>query len=166
MSGGEVGEQPDATTVRTRIDDSLDRGNRGETDDESDDDTNNNGVDIDDTNYRLELEVATSQDMEDVGAVLSVGTVGGDTLLLGGDLGAGKTCLSRGFVRARTGCGDIRVTSPTYLLSNTYPADGEDVMYVPFLFCTVYNRTLCLLSCIDIDIDIDLVWNLWNNVPT
>jgi len=44
--------------------------------------------------------------------------------LLGGDLGAGKTCFARGFVRARSGYFDMRVTSPTYLLSNTYPADN------------------------------------------
>lgn len=50
----------------------------------------------------------------------------GDVLLLGGDLGAGKTTFSRGFVRARTGAGDdLRVTSPTYLLSNSYPTVDE-----------------------------------------
>jgi len=68
--------------------------------------------------------VPDPEDMEDVGAVLSVGTGEGDVVLLGGDLGAGKTCLSRGFVRARTGDEEMRVTSPTYLLSNAYPADG------------------------------------------
>jgi len=75
---------------------------------------------------KLELEIATIEDMEDVGAVLSVGTKGGDVLVLDGDLGAGKTCFSRGFVRARTGFTDMRVTSPTYLLSNTYPANDDD----------------------------------------
>ena len=72
----------------------------------------------------LRLRVPDPEDMEDVGAVLSVGTGEGDVVLLGGDLGAGKTCLSRGFVRARTGDEEMRVTSPTYLLSNAYPADG------------------------------------------
>ena len=70
----------------------------------------------------LELAVPTPQDMEDVGAILSMGTGPGDVILLGGDLGAGKTCFSRGFVRAKTGDLDMRVTSPTYLLSNTYDA--------------------------------------------
>lgn len=74
-------------------------------------------------NASLDLEIATIEDMEDVGAVLSVGTVGGDILVLNGDLGAGKTCFSRGFVRARTGQSNVRVTSPTYLLSNTYTTD-------------------------------------------
>jgi hypothetical protein len=76
----------------------------------------------------LELEIATIEDMEDVGAVLSVGTKGGDVLVLDGDLGAGKTCFSRGFVRARTGFTDMRVTSPTYLLSNTYPTSDDDLL--------------------------------------
>mmetsp|Transcript_28455 Transcript_28455/g.63303 ORF Transcript_28455/g.63303 Transcript_28455/m.63303 type:complete len:261 (-) Transcript_28455:20-802(-) len=75
--------------------------------------------------YTLKLSVPTPEDMEDVGSVVSMGTKGGDTILLGGDLGAGKTCFSRGFVRARTGDVEMRVTSPTYLLCNTYPAqDG------------------------------------------
>ena len=39
-------------------------------------------------------------------------------LLLDGDLGAGKTTLSQGFVRHFAG--ETRVTSPTYLLSNLY----------------------------------------------
>lgn len=78
--------------------------------------------------HSIDLEVSTAQDMEDVGAVLSMGTLKGDVLVLDGDLGAGKTCFSRGFVRARTGLADIRVTSPTYLLSNTYPADDGDIM--------------------------------------
>mmetsp|Transcript_58618 Transcript_58618/g.174498 ORF Transcript_58618/g.174498 Transcript_58618/m.174498 type:complete len:331 (-) Transcript_58618:223-1215(-) len=78
--------------------------------------------------FTMRLAVPTPEDMEDVGAVLSMGTGGGDTILLGGDLGAGKTCLSRGFVQARTGDPDMRVTSPTYLLSNSYPADGGDII--------------------------------------
>lgn len=75
----------------------------------------------------LDLTIPTPEDMEDVGGLLSWGTAGGDVVLLDGDLGAGKTCFSRGFVRARTGASDERVTSPTYLLSNAYPADGGTV---------------------------------------
>eukprot|EP00957_Ditylum_brightwellii_P098505 7503972-Ditylum_brightwellii.AAC.1 len=78
---------------------------------------------VEKNSYSLQLSIPTSEDMEDVGAIISMGTKGGDTILLDGDLGAGKTCFSRGFVRARTGYIDLRVTSPTYLLSNTYEAD-------------------------------------------
>lgn len=62
--------------------------------------------------------------MEDIGGLLSVHSAKGDVILLDGDLGAGKTCFSRGFIRGRTGLEDERVTSPTYLLSNTYAVDG------------------------------------------
>lgn len=76
--------------------------------------------------------------MEDIGGILSVNTAAGDVILLDGDLGAGKTCFSRGFIRGRTGIrgGDetnstICVTSPTYLLSNTYPLeDGINIHHM------------------------------------
>ena len=69
--------------------------------------------------------------MQDLGAILSINTGPGDVILLGGDLGAGKTCFSRGFVRARTGDLEQRVTSPTYLLSNTY--DAGNVLYEKYI---------------------------------
>jgi len=73
---------------------------------------------------RIEICVPTADDMEDIGGILSVGSTGGDVILLDGDLGAGKTCFSRGFIRGRTGRYNERVTSPTYLLSNSYDVDG------------------------------------------
>ena len=90
------------------------------------------------TDYLLNLRIPTAEDMEDIGGILSVNTVAGDVILLDGDLGAGKTCFSRGFIRGRTGRqgGDttdsyIRVTSPTYLLSNTYPLeDGINIHHM------------------------------------
>jgi len=80
--------------------------------------------------YHLELEAASPLDMEEVGAVISLATVPGDVILLGGDLGAGKTCFSRGFVREKTGIPDLSVTSPTYLLSNTYPTLGPTIHHM------------------------------------
>lgn len=78
----------------------------------------------------IEICVPTADDMEDIGGILSVGSTGGDVILLDGDLGAGKTCFSRGFIRGRTGRYDERVTSPTYLLSNLYDADdGRTKIY-------------------------------------
>lgn len=65
--------------------------------------------------------------MEDIGSLLATLALDSDTdpvggvIFLQGDLGAGKTTFARGFVRAATGDADLRVTSPTYLLSNTYP---------------------------------------------
>ena len=48
-------------------------------------------------------------------------------LVLNRDLGTGKTCFARGFVRARVGDPDLPVTSPSYLLDNTYEVHNEGV---------------------------------------
>ena len=76
------------------------------------------------SNYSLDLSIPTAEDMEDIGGLLSLDSTKGDVILLNGDLGAGKTCFSRGFIRGRTGLENERVTSPTYLLSNSYSVDG------------------------------------------
>lgn len=44
----------------------------------------------------------------------------GDTLLLSGDLGAGKTTLTQMLIAALS-AGDVEVTSPTFTLVQTYP---------------------------------------------
>jgi tRNA A37 threonylcarbamoyladenosine biosynthesis protein TsaE len=92
--------------------------------------------------------------MEEIGALISVVSKPADVILLDGDLGAGKTTFSRGFVHCKLGLFDdeydesddeqhdedsnkskqqkynnedtIRVTSPTYLLSNTYVYKDDD----------------------------------------
>lgn len=100
--------------------------------------------------------------MEELGALLSVLARPRDVILLDGDLGAGKTTFSRGFIQCKMNFvddGDIdddsgdndneadygggsdddqmgrtlsskndifRVTSPTYLLSNTYVYRYDD----------------------------------------
>ncbi|KAL7574929.1 hypothetical protein ACA910_010755 [Epithemia clementina (nom. ined.)] len=46
-----------------------------------------------------------------------------DLILLDGDIGAGKTALARGFIRNAFGDVDMQVTSPTYLLSNSYKTE-------------------------------------------
>ena len=51
----------------------------------------------------------------------------GDIVLLSGGLGAGKTTLARGIVRAL--CGDIDVPSPTYTLVQTYECSGFDIWH-------------------------------------
>jgi len=90
----------------------------------SKDTTNNNHRLNLSNNYSLDLSIPTAEDMEDIGGLLSIDSTKGDVILLNGDLGAGKTCFSRGFIRGRTGLENERVTSPTYLLSNSYSVDG------------------------------------------
>ena len=66
--------------------------------------------------------------MEEIASLLSIQTRPGDTLLLDGDLGAGKTTFCRGFIRARSGYAG-RITSPTYLLTNEYLTPENDKIF-------------------------------------
>jgi hypothetical protein len=85
--------------------------------------------------FTLSLSVPTMETMEEVGALLAVIANPPDVIFLDGDLGAGKTTFARGFVQCKLGGLDddndstknpLQVTSPTYLLSNTYAYQGED----------------------------------------
>lgn len=77
---------------------------------------------------RLDL-VRLIHDLPDPGATealakrLAPGLRRGDTLLLAGPIGAGKTHFARALIRARTGRQE-EVPSPTYTLVQTYD-DGE-----------------------------------------
>jgi hypothetical protein len=81
----------------------------------------------------LKLQIPTMEDMEEIGALLSVLASPPDVIFLDGDLGAGKTTLAKGFIWCKTGQSSttttgssrMRVTSPTYLLSNTYLYQDE-----------------------------------------
>ena len=74
----------------------------------------------------VQVQIGSPELMEEFGGILSRGTKAGDVILLDGDLGAGKTCFSRGFIRARVGRPRMRVTSPTFLLTNTYFAEDDN----------------------------------------
>jgi hypothetical protein len=69
------------------------------------------------------------------------------------DLGTGKTCLARGIVRGCAGEEDLPVTSPSYLLDNTYegydPATGEPFMCVARVgsMCAGWLHSDCLYVC-------------------
>lgn len=99
--------------------------------------------------YTVHLRIPTPQDMEEIAALLSVSTTAGDVIFLDGDLGAGKTCFSRGFIRARTGYED-RITSPTYLLSNEY-STGEGEVKVHHLDLYRLNGSREELAPLDLD---------------
>ena len=81
----------------------------------------------------FKLSLTDADGLEQLGGSLAALLHKGDTIFLHGDLGAGKTTLSRGFVRAKMGDEDMPVTSPSYLLDNTYAyytgveADTSDI---------------------------------------
>ena len=71
-------------------------------------------------------EPITDSEMELLGCQVSKLLNIGDTIFLRGDLGAGKTTFSRGFIREKMNDPEMIVTSPSYLLDNTYPLPYDD----------------------------------------
>ncbi len=65
------------------------------------------------------LALASHQDSEDLGAAVARALRPGEAVCLWGPLGAGKTTLARGLIRALAGAGED-VPSPTFTLVQTY----------------------------------------------
>jgi len=76
------------------------------------------------TTRTLPDEAATAA----LGAELAALAQPGDVICLSGDLGAGKTALARGFIRARLG--DVEVTSPTFTLVQIYGEGDDEIWHV------------------------------------
>jgi len=69
----------------------------------------------------LQITIKNPEEMEALGHIIASSIhEGGNTICLNGDLGSGKTCFARGFVREKMANPTLRVTSPSYLLDNTY----------------------------------------------
>lgn len=71
---------------------------------------------------RLALLAASPDDTAQLARALALLLIPGDTLLLSGDLGAGKTTLVRSLVRA-SGC-QSPVSSPTFVIAHEHTRDG------------------------------------------
>ncbi|KAJ8901796.1 hypothetical protein NDN08_004002 [Rhodosorus marinus] len=76
----------------------------------------------------LELTLPSEKYTETLGAFLALNSEVGDALLLHGDLGSGKTTFARGYIRCFLGDPNYFVTSPTYLLDNAYPDEGNSIL--------------------------------------
>jgi len=69
-----------------------------------------------------ELETASAEETEALGAALGRAAQGGELLGLVGELGAGKTCLVRGLAQG-LGIDPATVHSPSFTIVNTYRSD-------------------------------------------
>jgi tRNA threonylcarbamoyladenosine biosynthesis protein TsaE len=79
----------------------------------------------------LPTEDVTAAFAGQVGRILAPG----DTILLSGPVGAGKSFFSRALIRARTGTAED-IPSPTFTLVQTYPHVDGDVWH-----CDLYRLT-------------------------
>ncbi|TNE59485.1 MAG: tRNA (adenosine(37)-N6)-threonylcarbamoyltransferase complex ATPase subunit type 1 TsaE [Alphaproteobacteria bacterium] len=92
----------------------------------------------------LEVALPDETATERLGARLAACLEPGDVLCLKGDLGAGKTALARGLLRALSGQSSLVVPSPTFTLVQTYELDP----------CPVWHFDLYRLE------DPDEIWEL------
>ncbi|AYF97521.1 tRNA (adenosine(37)-N6)-threonylcarbamoyltransferase complex ATPase subunit type 1 TsaE [Protaetiibacter intestinalis] len=96
----------------------------------------------------LELDVPDAEAMEALGARLAAVLRAGDVVLLNGELGAGKTTLTRGLGTALGARG--AVTSPTFVLARTHPTTSG----VPLVHVDAY-RLATAAEVEDLDLDLD-----------
>lgn len=104
----------------------------------------------------IQLTVATPDRMEQLGAVIADQLRAGDLVLLNGELGAGKTTLTRG-LGARLGVRGA-VTSPTFVLARTHPREAG----APLVHVDAYRLSSALeLDDLDIDFEGSIVVVEW-----
>ena len=81
--------------------------------------------------FILPLEQDTMRFAEHMAGILKRG----DTVLLSGEIGAGKSAFSRALIRAKAGAA-IEVPSPTFTLVQTYDFDTVEIWH-----CDLYRLT-------------------------
>jgi tRNA threonylcarbamoyladenosine biosynthesis protein TsaE len=106
----------------------------------------------------IQLRIATPSEMADLGARLAVHLQAGDLIALNGELGAGKTTLTRGLGAALGVRG--AVTSPTFVLARTHPREAG----APLVHVDAYRLSSALeLDDLDIDFEGSIVVVEWGD---
>ncbi|NYV78739.1 tRNA (adenosine(37)-N6)-threonylcarbamoyltransferase complex ATPase subunit type 1 TsaE [Streptomyces sp. UH6] len=99
----------------------------------------------------LELTVHSAQEMLDLGRRLAGLLRAGDLLMLTGELGAGKTTLTRGLGEGLNVRG--AVTSPTFVIARVHPSLGDGP---PLVHVDAYRLGGGLDEMEDLDLDVSL----------
>jgi tRNA threonylcarbamoyladenosine biosynthesis protein TsaE len=104
----------------------------------------------------IELVIATPEQMGGLGALLATRLRAGDLVTLNGELGAGKTTLTRGLGEALGVRG--AVTSPTFVLARTHPRETG----APLVHVDAYRLSSAVeLDDLDIDFEASIVVVEW-----
>lgn len=104
----------------------------------------------------MHLTITTPAQMEELGARIARQLTAGDLVALNGELGAGKTTLTRGLGEALGVRGTV--TSPTFVLARTHPRDGG----APLVHVDAYRLgSAAELEDLDIDFEASIVVVEW-----
>ena len=104
----------------------------------------------------IQLTIADPDEMSRFGALVARQLVAGDLVTLNGELGAGKTTLTRG-LGAQLGVRGA-VTSPTFVLARTHPRDSG----APLVHVDAYRLSTAVeLDDLDIDFERSIVVVEW-----
>jgi len=102
------------------------------------------------------MRIENPERMAELGARIAAELRAGDLVLLNGELGAGKTTLTRGIGAALGVRG--AVTSPTFVLARTHPREGK----APLVHVDAYRLTSAMeLDDLDIDFSSSIVIVEW-----
>ena len=102
------------------------------------------------------LTIDTPEAMAELGALLAAQLRAGDLVTLNGELGAGKTTLTRGLGEALAVRG--AVTSPTFVLARTHPRESG----APLVHVDAYRlRSAVELDDLDIEFETSIVVVEW-----
>ena len=105
------------------------------------------------------IECDSAEEMVVLGMAVSDFLDTGDLILLRGDLGAGKTTFARGIVQSKMDDYNMVVTSPSYLLDNSYEyAAGKTIHHIDLYrlpsgcdmtilgFPSIFSTSICIIE--------------------